>query len=190
MEPIIFDLNELVKQSTGFSYYILGRSYDLEENGANQDYKKALYWYQKGVDINYPLCLYSLGISYVLGLGDVLVIDKEKGQKILTDVYSEIIKLIECSKTSKLEKLYARFVVGAYHYFGLGQIEKDYKKAFDIIKECADEGHIAAIYDLGANFYYYGNGTQINHELAKYYLNIAKEAGLKRAKDTIKSRRI
>lgn len=77
---------------------------------------------------------------------------------------------------------------GTYYYFGLGNIEKDYKRAFQIIKECADNGHIAAIYDLGANFYYNGNGTDINYELADYYLNIAKETGLKRAIDLYDSR--
>ena len=38
-----------------------------------------------------------------------------------------------------------KFVTGAYHYFGLGGVAKDYKKAFEIIKECAYQGHIAAI---------------------------------------------
>lgn len=33
METIKFNLNKLENQNTGFSYYILGRSYDLEENG-------------------------------------------------------------------------------------------------------------------------------------------------------------
>lgn len=46
-----------------FSYYILGRSYDLEENGAIQDYTKALEYYLKGLNVDYPLCIYSLGIS-------------------------------------------------------------------------------------------------------------------------------
>lgn len=109
MDIIKFDLDELENQNTGFSYYLLGRSYDLEENGA-------------------------------------------------------------------------------YYYFGLGNIEKDYNKAFQIIKECADKGHIAAIYDLGANFYFNGNGTDINYDLADYYLNLSKENGLKRAIDLYDAR--
>ena len=48
MKVIKFNLKELEKQDTGFSYYILGRSYDLEENGVQQDFAKALYYYQKG----------------------------------------------------------------------------------------------------------------------------------------------
>ena len=188
MEIIKFDLNELEKVGTGFTYYLLGRSYDLEENNVEQDYNKALYYYQKGFDLDYPLCIYSLGISYELGLGKILEVDKEKAKKLLTNAYPKIIELINNPNISEIERVYAKFMTGAYYYFGLGEIGKDYNKAFEIIKECADKGHIAAIYDLGANFYFNGNGTDINYELADYYLNIAKENGLKRARDLFDSR--
>lgn len=188
MEIIRFDLNELEKVGTGFNYYLLGRSYDLEENDVEQDYNKALYYYQKGFDLDYPLCIYSLGISYELGLGKILEVDKGKAKKLLTNAYPKIIELINNPNITEVERVYAKFVTGAYYYFGLGEIERDYSKAFEIIKECADKGHIAAIYDLGANFYFNGNGTDINYELADYYLNIAKENGLKRARDLFDSR--
>lgn len=67
MNVIKFDLDQLKKKQDGFSYYILGRSYDLEENGAERDYDKALEYYEMGNKLEYPLCIYSLGISYVLG---------------------------------------------------------------------------------------------------------------------------
>ncbi len=188
MEIIQFNLSKLLDSNTGFAYYLLGRSYDLEENGASQDYNKALYYYQKGFDIGYPLCIYSLGISYELGLGEVLEVNKDKAKRLLTNAYSKIIDLINNPNISEIERVYAKFVTGAYYYFGLGEVKKDYSKAFEIIKECADKGHIAAIYDLGANFYYNGNGTNVNYELADYYLNIAKEKGLKRAVDLYDSR--
>lgn len=188
MEIIRFDLNELEKSCTGFNYYLLGRSYDLEENDVEQDYNKALYYYQKGFDLDYPLCIYSLGISYELGLGKILEVDKGKAKKLLTNAYPKIIELINNPNITEVERVYAKFVTGAYYYFGLGEIERDYSKAFEIIKECADKGHIAAIYDLGANFYFNGDGTDINYELADYYLNIAKENGLKRARDLFDSR--
>jgi len=181
MEVIKFDLEKLKNNSDGFSYYILGRSYDLEENGALEDFDKALGFYNKGMSIGYPLCEYSLGISYVLGLGDVLTIDYEKGSRLLADAYPKILDLINNQKTNEIERLYAKFVTGAYYYYGLGNIEKDDKKAFNIISECADNGHIAAIYDLGANFYYNGIGTEQDIEKSKYYLELALEAGLPRA---------
>ena len=181
MNIIKFDLDELKKKQDGFSYYILGRSYDLEENDAIQNYNEALKYYKKGNDLGYPLCRYSLGISYILGLGNLLEIDKEKGNDLLRKAYPQIIQLVNSENINEIERIYAKFVTGAYHYFGLGDVEKDYKKAFKIIKDCAEKGHIAAIYDLGANFYYNGNGTEKNHKLAEYYLKLAKEAGLKRA---------
>ena len=85
MKIIKFDLNQLKKKKDGFSYYILGRSYDLEENDAIQDYDKALEYYKKGNDLRYPLCIYSLGISYELGLGDVLPVDKQKANELIDD---------------------------------------------------------------------------------------------------------
>lgn len=188
MKIINFNISELERQNSGFSYYILGRSYDLEENGVAQDLSKALYYYKKGFDVDYPLAVYSLGISYEFGLDNVLNVDKEKAKSLLTKAYPKIIELINSPDISEVERVYAKFVTGAYYYFGLGEIEQDYKKAFDIIKECADNGHIAAIYDLGANFYYNGTGTDINNELANYYLNIAKENGLKRAIELYNSR--
>lgn len=43
------------------------------------------------------------------------------------------------------------------------------------------QGHLPAIYDLGANFYYNGVGTEKNLKLSEYYLKIAVDAGLPRA---------
>ena len=181
MNIIKFDLEQLKNKNDGFSYYILGRSYDLEENDVNKDYNKALKYYEKGNSLGYPLCTYSLGISYVLGLGNELAIDEEKGNELLESAYPKIIELVSSQDIDDIERIYAKFVTGAYYYFGLGGIEKDYEKAFEIIKYCADKGHIAAIYDLGANFYYNGNGTEKNLKLSEKYLKIAKDAGLKRA---------
>ena len=130
MDIIKFNLDNLKNQNTGFSYYILGRSYDLEENGAIKDYNKALEYYLKGFNIDYPLCTYSLGISYELGLGELLEIDERKAKKLLNDAYPKIIELINNLDISDIERVYAKFVTGAYYYFGLGNIEKDYKRAF------------------------------------------------------------
>lgn len=181
MEPIKFNIEELKNNQDGFSYYLLGRSYDLEENGITRDYNKALEYYNMGLNIDYPLCEYSLGISLYYGLGDVLPVDKEKGNQLLIDAYPKILKLINGENTSYEEKVYAKFVTGAYSYFGLGQIPLDKSEAFKIIKDCASWGHIGAIYDLGANFYYNGVGTQQDLKKAEEYLKLAKDAGLPRA---------
>ena len=49
---IIFDLKDVRKKAENgdkFACYILGRSYDSEENGAKQSFEKAMYWYEKGI---------------------------------------------------------------------------------------------------------------------------------------------
>ena len=53
---------------------------------------------------------------------------------------------------------------------------------FELIHDCAMQGHLPAIYDLGANFYYNGVGTEKNLKLSEYYLKMAVNAGLPRAK--------
>ena len=123
IKVIKFNLDDLLNQHTDFSYYLLGRSYDLEENDVLQDYNKALYYYQKGFEKGYPLCTYSLGFSYELGLGNVLAIDKDKAKKFLINAYPKIIELINNPNIDEVERVYAKFVIGAYYYFGLGKIE-------------------------------------------------------------------
>ena len=44
MNIIKFNLDEMKQKDDGFAYYILGRSYDLEENGASKNYDEALKW--------------------------------------------------------------------------------------------------------------------------------------------------
>lgn len=185
MKIIKFDLEKLKMNHNGFNYYILGRSFDLEENGVTKDYKEALKYYNEGMKLNYPLCEYSIGISLIFGLGDILAIDKEKGNEMLIDAFPKIIDMINNQDLLPEERIYAKFVTGAYYYYGLGNIEKDYMKSFNIIQECANEGHIGAIYDLGANFYYNGVGTKQDLEKANYYLCIASKAGLLRTKNKI-----
>ncbi len=105
MKAIKFNLNNLLNKNTGFAYYLLGRSYDLEENNLQQDYTKALYYYQKGFENGYPLCTYSLGISYELGLGDVLDINKIKANELLINAYPRIIELINNPNIDEIEKI-------------------------------------------------------------------------------------
>lgn len=72
-----------------------------------------------------------------MGLVEVLKRDIDKAKYLLIKAYPKIVELINNSSISEIEKTYAKFVCGAY-YFGLGNIKKDYQKAFEIIKECAD----------------------------------------------------
>ena len=79
IKPMTFDLKDLegkAKNGDKLACYILGRSYDSEENGAEQSYEKAMYWYEKGKELGDPCCTYGVGACYYFG--DGVEQDKEK----------------------------------------------------------------------------------------------------------------
>ena len=186
MSDIIkFNLKDLEKLNTPFANYILGRSYDLEENGATQDYKKALQYYMKNFD-NYPLSQYSVGMSYLFGLENELHVDKVKGDAILKYTLPKLLQMQNDERIEQNEMVYATFVEAAYYNYGIGGVEQNFEKAREILEKCAKLGHIAAYYDLGYKFYREGVGGAADIEKSELFLRIAKNAGLKRAIDKYK----
>ena len=183
IKPMTFDLKDLegkAKNGDKLACYILGRSYDSEENGAEQSYEKAMYWYEKGKKLGDPRCAYGVGACYYFG--DGVEQDKEKAKQIHMEAYEQLLKLINEEQESPRRQAFSKFCLGAYYYFGFGNVERDENKAFELIHDCAMQGHLPAIYDLGANFYYNGVGTKKNLKLSEYYLKMAVNAGLPRAK--------
>ena len=80
LKPMIFNLSELeikAKKGDKLACYILGRSYDSEENGAEQSFEKAMYWYERGKELGDPRSAYGVGAYYYFGFGEV-EIDKNK----------------------------------------------------------------------------------------------------------------
>ncbi len=183
IKPMIFDLSELevnAREGDKLACYILGRSYDSEENGAEQNFKKAMYWYERGKELGDPRSTYGVGACYYFG--DGVEQDKEKAKHIHIQAYKPLLELIEEEKQNLRKQAFSKFCLGAYYYFGFGEVEIDRNKAFELIHDCAMQGHLPAIYDLGANFYYNGVGTEKNLKLSEYYLKMAVDAGLPRAK--------
>ena len=183
IKPIIFDLNDVRKKAENgdkFACYILGRSYDSEENGAEQSFEKAMYWYGKGKELGDPCSAYGVGACYYFG--DGVEQDKEKAKQIHVEAYKPLLELINEEEQNPRKQAFSKFCLGAYYYFGFGNVDRDEKKAFELIYDCAMQGHLPAIYDLGANFYYNGVGTEKNLKLSEYYLKMAVDAGLPRAK--------
>lgn len=183
IKPIIFDLDDVrrkAEKGDKFACYILGRSYDSEENGAEQSFEKAMYWYGRGKGLGDPHCAYGVGACYYFG--DGVEQDREKAKQIHIEAYESLLSMIDAEKENPRRQAFSKFCLGAYYYFGFGNVERNEKRAFQLIYECAMQGHLPAIYDLGANFYYNGVGTEKNLKLSEYYLKMAVNAGLPRAK--------
>ncbi len=180
-KPMTFNIEELkekAKNGDGFACYIVARSYDSGENGVEQDLKEAFYWYHQGTLLGDPKCMYGVGACYYFG--DYVQKNEEYAKIMFVAAYPKLLK--EVDEIDDLKKQsFTKFCLGAYYYFGFGEVAKDDKMAFILIAEAARQGHIAAIYDLGANFYYNGVGTSKNLELSKYFLTVAADAGLPRA---------
>lgn len=180
--PMIFNINDLeenAKKENGLSCYILGRSYDSGENGLEQNFNKALFWYNKGKKLEDPRCIYGVGACYYFG--DGVEQDKKQAYELFVKAYQPLLELIEQEKNIPNRQAFSIFCLGAYYYFGFGDIEKDDNTAFKLIYDSAMKGHIAGIYDLGANFYYNGIGTERDLEKSKFYLELASKYGLPRA---------
>lgn len=126
IKPMTFELKDLeVKAKNGdkLACYILGRSYDSEENGAEQSYEKAMYWYEKGKKLGNPCCTYGVGACYYFG--DGVEQDKEKAKQIHINAYKPLLELIEKEKENPRKQSFSKFCLGAYYYFGFGNIERD-----------------------------------------------------------------
>ncbi len=180
--PMIFNINDLeenAKKGDGLSCYILGRSYDSGENGLEQNFNKALFWYNKGKKLEDPRCIYGVGACYYFG--DGVEQDKKQAYELFVKAYQPLLELIEQEKNIPNRQAFSIFCLGAYYYFGFGDIEKDDNTAFKLIYDSAMKGHIAGIYDLGANFYYNGIGTERDLEKSKFYLELASKYGLPKA---------
>ena len=139
-----------------------------------------MYWYGKGKELGDPRSAYGVGACY--HFGDGVEQDKEKAKQIHIEAYKSLLELINEEEQNQRKQAFSKFCLGDYYYFGFGNIERDEKKAFELIHDCAMQGHLPAIYDLGANFYYNGVGTEKNLKLSEHYLKMAVDAGLPRAK--------
>lgn len=184
-EPLVFDVEKLKKQARtdGLACYILGRSYDSAENGVSQDLEQAVFWYSEGAKLKDPRAIYGLGACYYFG--DGVEQDKEKASDLFVEAYPLLCSLIDQEKDIPERQAFSIFCLGAYYYFGFGNITEDKRRAFELISDAAEKGHIAAIYDLGANFYYTGTGTEKDWDKSKYYLELAASYNLPRAKSKL-----
>ncbi len=179
---VINDNNELLLQKRSASKKSHPNCWDISGAGHIREGESVIDGAIRELkeELGDPRCAYGVGACY--HFGDGVEQDKEKAKSIHIDAYKPLLELIEEEKQNQRKQSFSKFCLGAYYYFGFGDIEKNEKKAFELIHDYAIQAHLPAIYDLGANFYYNGVGTEKNLRLSEYYLKMAVDAGLPRAK--------
>ena len=142
------ELEELIKNAqSGDSeaQYKLGECY-FNGDGIEQDYKKAVEWYEKSAIQGYAKAQNNLGFCYGKGYGVEKDLEKEVEWYI---------------KSAEQGNSIAQRNLGKCYYYGSG-IKKDIEKARVLWEKSAQQGYLPANSDLGV--YYLGLGIQYIEE--------------------------
>ncbi len=158
-------LQKAAAQKSGHAYYILGTAY---QNGVcvAKDLTKALAFYNKGSEVGSGLC--------DVRMGDIYQEKKEPPEKILGAYEKAVAK----------ESIEGRYSLGRY-LFENGKDEKTLRRAFDLIKQAAQDGGFEATYLL-ALMYGKGIGAEQNFEASHLWMGVAAELGNKKAIEAFK----
>jgi len=177
MNEKIKELENQALAGDGLAAYILGRSYFSGELGVKCNSEKAFYWYELGSKTkDNARCLYGLAVCYDDGEG--IKQDKVNAKQLFEKTYPKI------KQQADNDDMWSTFILGAYSYYGFGDIAENHGQAFALIKKAADMGHMAGCFDIG-KFYHNGDGVEVNYEASKEYLEKAKSMGHGRANELL-----
>lgn len=181
-------VKQYAEEDDAFYQYLLGHCYQFGI-GLEQDFKEAVFWYEKSARQNNELAEYALGGCYWQGKGvrqnDAKAIElfKKSAEKKfvwalhqLGDIYFEGIGV---TKDAELGQDYyqqaaglgldiAKRKLGHIFFFGKKGTKKDEKKAFALYKEVADHGDPHSAYNV-AYAYLKSAGVEKNVEFAFKY---------------------
>lgn len=164
--PMIFDVKELeenAKNGDGLSCYILGRSYDSGENGLEQNFEKALYWYNQGKNLEDPRCIYGVGACYYFG--DGIKEDKRVAYELFVKAYKPLLELIEQEKNISNRQAFSLFCLGAnFYYNGVGTA-RDLEKSKFYLELASNYGLPRAIKKLQEYMSIYDNEMNIRKKI-------------------------
>lgn len=152
------------------SYLIAEKHY--KGHGAVQDFQQALVWYTKAAELGHERSKFKLGEMYYYG----------KGTEKKLDVAAKWLR--EPAEKGQSE---AQYLLGMIYSRGSNsQIAKNDTEALYWFKQAAEEYHPEAAYHAG-RMYSLGLGEVVDVEKAKFYLNLAKDYGDKRAEQLLAS---
>lgn len=192
----IEEMTRLAKSGNANFQYNLGRCYDKGLKVA-QDYKQALYWYQKAAEQGHDKAANNLGCMYLDGRGveqdyekaaywlelsaqknDTLAILNlgcmyEDGNLGGSQNYDKAFEYYQ--KADKLGCAPAAYELGHCFEVGVGT-KANAKKAFSFYKKSADAGYGPAACETGRR-YLEGDGVKKDLKMARKYLEIAVKKG-------------
>ena len=128
--------------------------------GVEQDYKKAMEWYEKATELGNPSAMNNIGYLYQNGLG------VEQDYKKAMEWYEKAVELEYAISMNNIANLYEN---------GLG-VEQDYAKAMEWYEKAAELGKANSMYFI-ANLYQDGLGVEQDYAKAMEWYEKAAELG-------------
>lgn len=176
----------------------LGYMFLYGVNGVNIDYKKSLHYYELAANSGNAIALNNLGSLHFNGIGtevnyakaieffktasnlgsddasvNLAIIYLGDDNKNKThETYDTVFKLLEKAKQNGI----AKYLLGYSYYVGFW-VQKDLKKAFELIKEVADSDAYDEAQYMVSEFYINGHATPKNYNKAIAYLSSASNQG-------------
>ena len=130
-----------------------------------QDYKKAMYWYNLSAIQKYPTAVHNIGVCFNLGTG--VIKDEHKA-----------VKLFE--RAAELGYTDSQFVIGKSYLNGEKFIKKDISKGLKYLRQAAENKHILSAFFLG-KIYKEGKYVQKDTKEAFKWFEQAAKLGDKEA---------
>jgi len=157
---VLFEAVGKAEQGDADAQFNLGKMYFLGQIGAPQDYKKAVYWFEKAADQGNVLAQNLLGYMYSHGQG-------------VTQDYKKAVYWFE--KAAEQGDVNVQYNLGYMYNNGEG-LPQDYKKAAYWYEKAAEQGDVSAQSNLGF-MYLNGKGVPQDYKKAAYWFEKAAEQG-------------
>ena len=138
---------------------IIGNMY-CNGNGVEQDYSKALEWFEKGADLRSRVSMFNVGYMYYGGYG----VEQDCSKA-----------LVFFEKSADLGYVDSMNYAGDIYYYGIGG-EGDYSKALEWYEKGAENGNGYSMGQIGF-MYLYGDGVEQDYSKAFEWFEKGTEAG-------------
>lgn len=188
-------------QGNAQAQYDVAVGYQSGKGGSELNIDKAIYWYSKSAEQNYPDACTTLGECYLKGIG--VEKNPQKARELYLKAAKQNDSLAMCNlgilyyqgifgkvnpqeaakwfeQAAKLGHPDAQFAFAALLESGEDGIEQNQPRAFELFQKAADQGHIQAQFRL-ATCYASGSGTSQDNEMAFRWYKKAADQGFSEA---------